>query len=121
MRTIVYIVAVLAGVPASLVPGAAVFADGPPILSVERVVPVVVVYLVLTAILSFVSRLVWPASSWWRWGVSISIPALFIVGLMGRDIGVAYQSLYVVMTAASACAGALIGALLAAAIRPGGR
>ena len=118
MRPIAYIVAVLAGVPASFVAGAAVFADGPSILSAERVIPVVVVYLAVAAIFSFVSRLVWPASTWWRWGVSISIPAFFTVGLLGRDIGLAYQSLYLAMTVASACSGALAGALPAAALRP---
>lgn len=118
MRLIAYILAVLTGVPASFVVGAAVFADGPAILSAERVVPVVVVYLAVAAIFSFVSRLVWPASTWWRWGVSISIPALFTVGLLGRDIGLAYQSLYVSMALASACSGALAGALLAASLRP---
>ena len=118
LRLIAYIAAVLAGVPASFVAGAAVFADGPSILSAERVVPVVVVYLVVAAIFSFVSRLVWPASTWWRWGVSISIPAFFTVGLLGKDIGLAYQSMYVAITVASACSGALAGALIAAALRP---
>ena len=118
MRLIAYIIAVLAGVPASFVVGAVVFADGPPILSAERVVPVVVVYLAVAAIFSFVSRLVWPASTWWRWGVSISIPALFTVGLLGRDIGLGYQSLYVAIAVASACSGALAGGLTAAALRP---
>ena len=119
MRRIAYVVAVLAGVPASFVVGAAVFANGPSILSTERVVPVVVVYLAVAAIFGFVSRLVWPASTWWRWGVSISIPAFFTVGLLGRDIGLGYQSLYVAIALASACSGALAGALAAAALRPG--
>ena len=118
LRPIAYIVAVLAGVPASFVVGAAVFADGPPILSAERVVPVVVAYLAVAAIFSFVSRLVWRASTWWRWGVPISIPAFFTVGLLGGDIGLAYQSLYIAMTVASACSGALTGALPAAVLRP---
>ena len=47
MRLIGYVVAVLLGLPSSLVAGAAVFADGPSILSSERVVPVVAVYLVV--------------------------------------------------------------------------
>ena len=118
MRTAAYIVAVVVGVPASFVVGAAVFADGPPILSAERVAPVVVVYLVVAAMFSFVSRLVWTASAWWGWGFSISIPAFFIVGFLGRDIGFRYQSMYVAITVASACFGALAGALPAAAIRP---
>ena len=120
MRLIGYVVAVLLGLPSSLVAGAAVFADGPSILSAERLVPVVVVYLALGAIFGFMARLVWPAPTWWRWGVSISIPAFFTVGLLGRDIGLAYQSLYVAMSVASACSGALVGALPAAAIRPRG-
>ena len=117
LRLIAYIVAVLAGVPVSFVVGAAVFADGPSILSAERVVPVVGVYLAVGAIFSFVSRLVWRASAWWRWGVSISIPALFTVGLLGRDIGLGYQSLDVAMAVASACSGALAGSLTAASLR----
>ena len=121
LRLIAYIIAVLAGVPASFVVGAVVFADGPPILSAERVVPVVVVYLAVAAIFSFVSRLVWPASTWWRWGLSISIAAFFTVGLLGRDIGLAYQSLYIAIAVASACLGALAGALAAAALRPRNR
>ena len=118
LRLIAYIVAVLAGIPASFVAGAAVFADGPSILSVERVVPVVVVYAAVAAIFSFVSRLVWSASTWWRWGIPISMPAFFTVGLLGRDIGLAYQSLYLALTVASACSGALAGALPAVALRP---
>ena len=113
-----YIVAVLVGFPASFVAGAAVFADGPSILNVERVIPVVVVYAAVAAIFGFVSRLVWLESSWWRWGVWISIPAFLTVGLLGRDIGLAYQSLYIAMTVASACSGALAGALPAAGLRP---
>ena len=118
LRPIAYVVAVVPGVPASFVAGAAVFADGPSILSAERVVPVVVVYLALAAIFSFVSRLLWPDSTWWRLGVSISIPAFFTVGLLGKDIGLAHQSLYLAITVASACSGALAGALSAAALRP---
>ena len=118
LRPIAYVVAVVAGVPASFVAGAAVFADGPSILSAERVVPVVVVYLAVAAIFGFVSRLLWPDSTWWRWGVSISIPAFFTVGLLGKDIGLAYQSLYLAITVASTCSGALAGALFAAALRP---
>ena len=67
----------------------------------------------------FAYRLVRRTSDWWRWGVSISIPAFLTVGLFGRDIGLGYQSLYVVMIVASACGGALAGTLVAAAIRPG--
>ena len=50
-RAIVYIIAVLVGVPASFVAGAAVFADGAHILSAERIAPVAVTYLALGAIL----------------------------------------------------------------------
>ena len=85
-------------------------------MSAERVVPVVVTYLVAGAIFSFVCRLIWPTATWWRWGVTISIPAVFTVGLLGGDIGPAYQSLYVVGALASACFGALIGALPADAL-----
>ena len=100
----------LVGVPASFVVGAAVFANGGVgILSAERVVPVVLTYLVAGAIFSFVCRLIWPKVTWWHWGVTISIPAVFTVGLLGRDIGPAYQSLYVVGALASACFGGSSG------------
>ncbi len=118
MRLIAYIAAVMTGVPASFVAGAAVFADGPSILSAERVVPVVVVYMAVAATFISVSSLGWSGSWWWRLGVSLRIPAFFTVGLLGRDIGLAYQSLYLSMTVASACSGALAGALPAAALRP---
>ena len=119
MSLIGYIVAVLLGLPASLVAGAAVFADGPSILSAERVVPVVAVYLVGTALFGFASRLVQRTSDWWRWGVSISIPAFLIVGLQGGDIGLGYQSLYAGIVVTSACIGALGGTLAAGVLRPG--
>ena len=119
MRLLGYLLAVLLGLPVSLVAGAAVFADGPPILSAERVVPVVVVYLVVAALFGFASRLIRRTSDWWRWGVSISVPAFLTVGLFGRDIGLGFQSLYVVVIVASACIGALAGTLVAAAVRPG--
>ena len=117
MKPIAYVFAALAGVPASFVAGAAVFADGAPILSAERVVPVVVTYLVLGAIFSFVCRLIWLTANWWHWGVSICVPAFLTVGLLGSDIGLGYQSLYVFMTLAFACSGAFIGSLPAAALR----
>ena len=44
-RVIAHFIAILVGVPASFVAGAAVFADGPPILSAERIVPVALTYL----------------------------------------------------------------------------
>jgi hypothetical protein len=120
MRLIGYIVAVLLGLPASLVAGAAVFADGPSILSSERVIPVVGVYLVAAGLFGFAFRLIWRISNWWRYGISISTPAFFAVGLLGTDIGLGYQLLYVVMIVASASAGALGGTFFAAALRPVG-
>jgi hypothetical protein len=114
---IAHVVAVLAGVPGSFVAGAAVFGDGPTILSAERIVPVMAVYLATAAIFSFVARLISSASSWWRWGVSISLPAFFTVGLLGRDIGVGYQSLFIAIVVVSACTGGLAGALTAAVFR----
>ena len=116
-RATAHIIAVLVGVPASFVAGAAVFANGAGILSPERVVAVIVTYLILGAIFSFACRLIWPTATWWHWGVSISVPAVFTVGLLGRDIGAAYQSLYVFVALASACSGAFIGALPAAGLR----
>lgn len=91
MRLIGYIVAVLLGLPASLVAGAAVFAEGPSILSSERVIPVVGVYLVAAGLFGFAFRLIWRISNWWRYGISISTPAFFAVGLLGTDIGLGYQ------------------------------
>ena len=114
---IAHTITVLVGIPASFVAGAAVFADGAGILSGERVVPVVLTYLILGAIFGFIYRLIWPTAIWWHWGISISIPALLTVGLLGRDIGLAYQSLYVVGALASASSGAFIGALPAARLR----
>ena len=63
-----HIIAMLAGVPASFVAGAAVFANGAGILSAERVVPVIATYLIVGAIFSFVCRLIWPTATWWHWG-----------------------------------------------------
>ena len=117
---IAHIAAVLVGVPASFVAGAAVFANGGvSILSAERIVPVALTYLIVGAIVGFSFRLIWLKSSWWRWGVAISLPGFLIVGLMGRDIGLGYQGLYVVLLFASACSGAFIGALPAALVRRG--
>ena len=121
MRLIGHVVAVLLGLPSSLVAGAAVFADGPSILSSERVVPVVAVYLVVVGLFGFAFRLIWRTSNWLRYGISISTSAFFIVGLLGTDIGLRYQLLYVVMIAASASAGVLGGTLVAAGLRPVGR
>ena len=54
LRPVGYVVAVISGLPASFVVGAAVFADGPPLLSAERLVPVVITYLVIGATVSFI-------------------------------------------------------------------
>ena len=116
-RAIAHIVAVLVGVPASFVAGAAVFADGAPILSAERIVPVVVTYVVVGAIFSFFCRLIRQTAPWWHWGISVSIPALFMVVLLGRDIGAGYQAMYFAAALVSASSGAFIGALPADALR----
>ena len=111
LRAIAHIIAALIGVPASFVAGAAVFADGAPILSAERIVPVVVTYLVVGAIFSFFCRLIWQIVPWWHWGISVSIPAVFTVGLLGKDIGPGYQAVYFIAGLVSASSGAFIGAL----------
>ena len=118
-RAISHIIAVLVGVPASFVAGAAVFADGPPILSAERIVPVVVTYLVVGAIFSFLCRLIWQTASWWHWGISISVPAAITVALLGEDIGPGYQAVYFMVALESASTGAFVGALPANALRRG--
>jgi len=117
LKAIAHIIAVVVGVPASFVAGAAVFADGAPILSAERIVPVVIAYLVMGAIFSFVCRLIWHKATWWHWGISVSIPAVFTVGLLGRDIGPGYQAVYIVTALLSASSGAFIGALPADALK----
>ena len=116
-KAIGHTVGVLVGIPASFVAGTAVFADGAPILSAERLVPVVIAYLVVGAIFSFACRLIWPTATWWHWGVSVSIPAVFTVGLLGMDIGSGYQLLYVVAALVSASSGAFVGALSADALK----
>ena len=116
-KAIAHIIAVLLGVPASLVVGAAVFADGSAILSAERIVPVVLTYLAVGAIFSFICRLIWQATPWWNWGVSISIPAVFTVGLLGTDIGPGYQTGYVAAALVSASLGAFVGRFPADTLR----
>ena len=116
-RAIVHIIGFLVGVPASLVAGAAVFADGAPILSPERIVPVVLTYLALGALFSFLCRLIWQTTSAWQWGISVSIPAVLTVALLGSDMGPGYQAGYVVAALASACFGGLVGSLPADALQ----
>ena len=110
LRPVGYFVAVIAGIPASFVVGAAVFADGPPLLSAERLVPVTVTYLVVAAIGSLVFRLVWSNPAlWWLFGVCVSLPAFPVVGLFGADMGLPLQSLYILVTLTSACLGTTVG------------
>ena len=116
-RVIAHFIAILVGVPASFVAGAAGFADGPPILSAERIVAVALTYLAVGAIFSFCCRLIWRKIPWWHWGISVSIPAVFTVALLGTDIGPGYQAGYIVAVLASASSGAFIGALPAEAIK----
>ena len=97
--------------------GAAVFADGAPILSAERIVPVVLTYLVVGAIFSFSCRLIWKTASWWHWGLSVSLPAVITVVLLGKDIGPGYQAVYLVAALVSASSGAFIGALPAGVLK----
>ena len=117
LRVLAHFIAILVGVPASFVAGAAVFADGPPILSAERIVPVALTYVVVGSIFSFCCRIIWRKIPWWHWGVSVSIPAVFTVILLGTDIGPGYQAGYIVAALASASTGAFIGALTAEAIK----
>ncbi len=110
LRPVGYVVAVLAGLPASFVVGAAVFGDGAPLLGAERLVPVIVTYLVLAAIGSLAFRLVWSkAATWWLLGVCISSAAFPIIALFGGDLGLPLQSLYFLVTLTSACLGATVG------------
>jgi hypothetical protein len=116
-RALARVIAVLVGVPASFVAGAAVFADGAPILSAERIVPVAATYVVVGAIFSFFCRLIWQTIPWWHWGILVSLPAVFVVGLLGKDIGPGYQAVYVMVALVSASSGAFIGALPADALK----
>ena len=68
------------------------------------------VYLVLGAILGFIYKLVWATRSWWHWGISMTVPAVFTVGLFGKDMGIPLQLAYVAVALVSASLGAFLGA-----------
>jgi hypothetical protein len=113
-----YILAVVIGVlPGLFIVGVVVFANGAPILSAERLVPVIVTYVSLGGIFSFIYNLIRSPVSPWRWGIWMSIPAFASIALLGRDLGLKLQSLYFVITLASACLGAYIGMWIALLIR----
>ncbi len=118
-KAIGYMLAVVVGAPAAMVAGAAVFSDGPPALSAERIVPIVAVYAVLGVIVGLVSRLVWASAKYWTWTVASSVLGLFAVALLGSDFGPGRQLIYMVVLLASAAFGTWAGALAAARIRPG--
>ena len=92
-------------IPGLFIVGVAVFADGPPIISSQRLSPVIGVYLVLGFIFGIISKR-------WRTGVWLSLPALLIVFTLGSDIGLIFQSLYCVAVLVPACSSAFVGALL---------
>ena len=117
LRLIGYVAALVTGVPASPVVGAAVFADGAGLLSAERLVPVVIVYLVWGTIASFACGLIWLSLAWWRWGLWFSVTGLAAIALLGTDMGVDFQMLYVAVTIASACLGAYAGLWSSARLR----
>ena len=62
MSRISYIMAVVIGIPASFVVGAAVFADGPAILSSERLIPVIATFTILGIISSSAYRMFYAAA-----------------------------------------------------------
>ena len=107
---IAYILAVVIGVlPALFIVGVALFANGAPLLSAERLVPIIGAYVIFGAIFSSICNLIWSTPTSWRWGFWISIPAFGSIGLFGREVGLTLQSLYFVITLASACLGAYVG------------
>lgn len=104
-----YIIAVVIGFPGSFVVGPAVFADGGPVLSPERLVPIIASYIFLGAIAGLVCRFIYSTDLWWPWGTVVSIPAFLSILLFGSDIGVGFQLLYFVMSWAFACLGVYAG------------
>ena len=117
-RPIGYILAVIIGVlPAFFVLGAALFADGPSILSAERLVPLAIAYALLGMILGLIYNLIRSDARSWYLGIWISIPALPSALLFGRGVGPGYQLLYLTVTLACACVGAYSGMWIALRIR----
>jgi len=92
-------------IPALFIVGVAVFADGPPILSSQRLSPVIGVYLVIGFIFGIITKR-------WTTGIWLSLPALIIVLTLGSDIGLIFQSLYCVAVLVCACSSTFVGALL---------
>ena len=103
--------------PAFFVLGAALFADGASILSAERLVPLAIAYVLLGMSLGLIYNLIRSDVLSWYLGIWISIPALPSALLFGRDVGLAYQSLYLVASLASACLGAYSGMWIALRVK----
>ena len=112
-----YVAFVVAGTPAAFVVAAAAFGDGPPIFSAERVVPVIVVYVVSGVIAGLVASLFWSMTSWWGLGLQISILGLVAIVLLGQDIGLGFQLMYAAVTLVSARVGTFIGVRLTGLLR----
>ena len=119
LAAIRYVAFVVAGTPAAFVVAAAVFGDGPPILSAERLVPVIAVYLVSGAIIGFIASMFWSMTSWWGLGLPISILGLIAVLLLGKDIGLGFQLMYAAVTIVSARVGTFLGVGLTGRLRGG--
>ena len=107
-----YVTFVVAGTPAAFVVAAAVFADGPPIFSAERLLPVIGAYVVSGVVAGFVASLFWSMTSWWGLGLQISILGLVAVVLFGQDIGLGYQLMYAAVTLVSARVGTFLALLV---------
>ena len=92
-------------IPAFFIVGVAVFADGPPIISIRRLALVIGVYLIL----GFISGII---SKQRTTGIWLSLPAFLIVFTLGSDIGLIYQMLYCLIVLASVCSGTFLGTLV---------
>jgi MFS family permease len=68
--------------PALFIVGVVLFANGAPLFSAERLVPIIGAYVIFGVIFSSICNLIWSTPTSWHWGFWISIPAFVSIGLL---------------------------------------
>jgi hypothetical protein len=99
-------------IPGVLIMGPVVFANGASILSSERLVPVILSYVILGSIGGAISAWQRATASTWRIVIWLTLPGFGMVFFMGKDIGLIFQLVYCAVPFSSACLGVAVVSLI---------
>jgi UPF0716 family protein affecting phage T7 exclusion len=119
-RILIVIAAIFLWIPTFFVMCAMVISDGfGPLISMERLASVAIVYVILSTLYVFSCELIWPANLWWRVGLWIvaASPILLAPGFFSSGYGFSAFPLYCGIPLVSAYISSYVGVRLAGKVR----